>query len=160
MNISLDDVRRHYSELSDDALLEQDPGELTPEARELLLQELHARGLSSQHSTLAAEAIVPAPIPDGDPFEVIGEFGSVPEAEIAQALLEAEDISSRLTHTDTTGLQTPAANFIGLAVATADATRAKMVLERDMAEAGQISDEELAAQAEAAGLEQDPEDLP
>jgi hypothetical protein len=149
VDISTEGFRKHFAELSDEALLEQRRADLVPAAQSCLDEELAARGLSRPKPTAEAE-------PETDDHEeaiVIATFAGVPEAEIAQALLEAEGIVATLVHQDTTGLETPATKGLGLAVEPLEAARARLVLEQGLEQAMAISDEELAAQAEAAGSE-------
>lgn len=149
MDISVEDFRKHFASLSDEALLEQPRQELVPAAQACLDEELQARGLLQP--TTEAEGTAPPVEPEEK--ITVADFDSLPEAEIAQALLEADGIEATLVHMDTTGLMTPLPNGVGLAVPASQAARARAILQQGY----EISDEELAAQAEAAGL---PEELP
>jgi hypothetical protein len=145
VDISIDSFRKHFAGLSDEALLEQPREDLVPAAQACLDEELTARGLAR---TGSPEEI---PAPADEETITIADFESLPEAEVAQGLLEADGIPATIVHQDTTGLTTPAANGVALAVGVSQAARAQAVLQQGF----EISDEELAAQAEAAGPAED-----
>lgn len=143
MAVSADELRRHYESLSDEALLEIVPGELVPLARACLAEELGRRGLDagSARTQGAGEGPEePAPTPATEEAPVcIAEYDYVDEAELARGLLETADIPAVLGH---------------------EPGVTRLLVPAEFAEQGlrmlvtvPMSDEELAAQAEAAGME-------
>ena len=137
MDVTAEDFRRHYESLSDDALLEIDPDELVELARTCHADEMVRRGLSEepeagQPSGGPEEPAAAAP----EELVCIVEYDHMDEADLARGLLEAAEISASLeTEPDVVRLMVPASL----------AEQAISML------AAPLSDEELAAQAEAAG---------
>jgi hypothetical protein len=134
LQVDLDDFRRRYAELSDDALLELDRDELVDLARDCYDAELARRGLtrSSQPAT---------EIQDQGELVEVARFSSSSEADLAKALLESAAIpcyvenevaGKTLRMTDGLRLFVPASLLEG----------AREVLDTP------VSDEELIAQAE------------
>jgi hypothetical protein len=156
VDISTEDFRKHFASLTDEALLEQPREALVPSAQACLDAELASRRL--QHGANPLQQGSDATDAPEEDEVVVADFATLSEAEVAQGLLEAEGIPSTLSHVDTTGLQTPAANGVDLLVLASLAPRAQAILQQGI----EISDEELAAQAEAAGLEfdADPDRIP
>ncbi len=146
MAISVDEFRSHYQSLSDEALLEINPDELVAVARECYHDEISRRGLGAD-SHEAAETSDAAPAtadPDAELEErrvCVVEFDYLDEAELAKGLLEAAEIPVFLEHEP---------GVVRLMVAEALADQALRMLASTP-----LSDEELAAQAEAAGLAED-----
>jgi hypothetical protein len=136
---SADDFRRHYSSLSDVALLELNPDELNPIARACYEDEIAKRGITSDEAGDEAFSEGPSPGEQStaeDEMVCIAEYDYVDEAELAKGLLEGAEIR---------------------AVIDRDSTLVRLMAPPDLAEAAlqllaaPLSDEELAAQAEAAG---------
>jgi hypothetical protein len=136
---SADDFRRHYRSLSDDALLDLNPDELNPVARACYDEEIAQRDLAAEPGDEAAPN-VPGPSSSDEPLAesemvCVAEYDYVDEADLAKGLLEGAEIP---------------------AVIDRDATIVRLMVPPDLAEQAlalltvPLSDEELAAQAEAA----------
>jgi hypothetical protein len=142
--VTADDFRRHYAILSDDALLEIDTGELVPVARACHAEELAQRGLA--HGSLsggdgAGASSEPDSVkPEEDELVCIVEYDYHDEADLARGLLEAAEIPASLESEP---------GVVRLMVPSSLSAHALEML------ASPLSDEELAAQAEAAGLDGD-----
>jgi hypothetical protein len=154
VEISLDDFRRHFELLSDGALLETNREDLVEAARGCYDEEVARRGLNSPPGDeIAAE---PAGTPEASPGEeliVIATYNIPEEASLARGLLESAEIPYHLENEFAAlgGFQ------LRLLVPAAFEADALEILEAE------ISDEELAAQAEAAGVadeisEEEPEE--
>src|SRR5580692_4503975 len=76
MRIDTQELGRHYASLSDEALLDVDPADLTETARKVYDGELARRKLS--HG-LAPPAVAPAPVDLDEPLEIEDEDESAPE---------------------------------------------------------------------------------
>ena len=143
MDVNLDDLCRHYNSLSDDALLAIDPDELTGIARDCLHQELASRGLHGEETSPADQAEEsPAKPPD---FVEAATFQSYSEGSLARAVLRSAEIPAYLDD-QRAGLGT-----LKLWVPPEFLEQAQEILETP------LSDEELAAQAEAAASPDDAE---
>lgn len=142
MDVNLDDFRRHYESLSDQALLDLKRDDLIETARDLYDQELAARGLTRPVTpdSTADPATAPALDP-GTQLVTAAEFDQLGEARLALALLQAAEIPSTITEDHAGGFR--------LVVPADHEEQAIEIL------ATPLSDEELAAQAEAAGIEED-----
>jgi hypothetical protein len=144
MDVSLDDFRRHFGILSDDALLATRREDLVESAQQCLDEELSRRGLLTGESDSAAAAAESAEAePDsagGEPVS-IATYTVAEEASLARGLLRIASIPCHLAneYTGLGGFQ------LELMVPAAYVEQALDVL------GAEISDEELAAQAEAAG---------
>ena len=156
MNISIDDFRRHFELLSDAALQETNREELVETARVCFDDELARRGLnvtipvSPEVSATDAEGATSHVLSAGEELVVIGTFSVADEASLARGLLESASIPARLENMNL-GL---GAFQLRLLVPAAFEEQALEVLDYE------ISDEELAAQAEAAGeMEPEPEEV-
>jgi Putative prokaryotic signal transducing protein len=144
MKADPEDFRRLYSSLNDDALLAIDRDELVPVAQECLDAEVAARGLAAP---AAEEEDATAPNHLGENLTVIASFDNPSEASVARSLLRMAEIPCMLS-TDlplTSGVLNVASE-VQLYVPPEHAEQAIEILESE------ISDEELAAQAEAAAL--------
>jgi hypothetical protein len=140
MAISADQLRRHYASLSDMALLELNPDELTPVARACYDEEFSKRGLTDESGDEADPDVPPPSAGDEPPREdervCVAEYDYVEEADLAKGLLEAAEIA---------------------AVIDRDGMHVRLMVPPDLADhalqllTAPLSDEELAAQAEAAG---------
>lgn len=131
------DLKRHYDSLSDEALLEINPDDLVETARECLLEELSARGLDASAEPAETEEEA-APIATNGSVAPVAFYETWEEATSARGLLRAADIPSAIRDLR------PEKN-IQLMVPTELLEDATAVL------ASEISEEELIAQAEAAG---------
>jgi hypothetical protein len=143
MEVSLDDFRRHFELLSDETLLSTNREELVESARGCYDEEVARRGLNSPpdeeiagertaetHQANPAEQLVP-----------IATYLIPDEANLARGLLQSAQIPFRIENE-----LAPLGGFqLRLLVPAAFEAEALEVLESE------ISEEELAAQAEAAG---------
>jgi hypothetical protein len=146
LDISTEDFRRHFDLLSDEALLGTNRDELTEAAQRVYNEEVEKRGLNVAPEEVAAEAEEPhAPeaSPDAEELMIVATYDDAEEANEAKARLEEAMIPARLTSDprDMEGVQ------MELLVPNKDFFRALDALGLE------ITDEELAAQAEAAGME-------
>lgn len=144
MAISADELRRYYASLSDEALLELNPGELTPVARACYDDEFSKRGLSAESGDedSDAQSSSTGDDPHGeDEMVCVVEYDYVDEAELAKGLLEGAEIPAAIDRD---------ASMVRLLVPPHLAEQALQMLTSTP-----LSDEELAAQAEAAGGEEE-----
>lgn len=155
MNISTDDFRRHFELLSDAALQETNRDELVETARACFDDELARRGLNvtapvaQEGPATDADGATSHVLSAGEELVVIGTFSVADEASLARGLLESASIPARLENMHL-GL---GAFQLRLLVPAAFEEQALEVLDYE------ISDEELTAQAEAAGeMEPEPEE--
>jgi hypothetical protein len=143
MEVSLDDFRRHFELLSDETLLSTNRDELTEGGRQCYDEEVARRGLNSAPSEeieteIAAETHQTDP---GEELVLIATYLIPDEANLARGLLQSAEIPFRIENE-----LAPLGGFqIRLLVPKAFEEEAVVVLESE------ISEEELAAQAEAAG---------
>ncbi len=89
MQVNIDDIRRSYELLSDEALLAMERADLAPVAQPVYDSELAARGLSKDapaHDPAAAET-------DPDQLTELAEFTSGDEMATAKSTLRAAGIS-------------------------------------------------------------------
>ena len=144
MPISADELRCYYAGLSDAALLELNPDELTPVARACYDDEFSKRGLTDEAGD-EESADAAGPLSDDAPHAeeemvCVAEYDYVDEADLAKGMLEGAEIP---------------------AVIDRDANLVRLMVPPDLAEQAlsllttPLSDEELAAQAEAAGGEEE-----
>lgn len=96
MKISREDLAARFEQLSDEALLKRhNSGELTADAQAVIQDEIRRRGLSTPPiATDSANPIEPA-TPGGDLVNIAG-YLTLPEAQVMQALLDAESIPAFL----------------------------------------------------------------
>jgi hypothetical protein len=143
VQVSADDFRRHFELLSDAALLETNREDLVESARGCYDEEVARRGLNSPPAggEPAAEPVTHQASP-GEELVVIATYIIPEEASLARGLLESAEIPYHLENEFAAlgGFQ------LRLLVPAAFEAEALEVLEAE------ISDEELAAQAEAAGI--------
>jgi len=137
MQVDLDDFRRRYAELSDDALLDLDRDDLVDLARDCYDAELSRRGLRRTSSS-------PPAMEAGDHGELVEAaiFSSSSEADLARALLESAAIPCYLEN-EFAGKTLRASDGFRLFVPAALLDNAREILNSP------VSDEELIAQAEA-----------
>ncbi len=145
MQVNPEDFRRRFENLSDDALLEIVRDDLTEVARDFYDAELAKRGLTPQVQPGASVPIPTEKSPEGD-LELAAEFGSSQEMAVARSLLRASGIPSYVQ-----------ADFSGILAATEEDTKlyvpASYLEQAQELLATPLSEEDLAAQAEAAGEE-------
>jgi mannose/fructose-specific phosphotransferase system component IIA len=149
---TLADFRQHYELLSDEALLEVDPDDLVDAARQCFEEEVARRGLNAVagDSTGEVQAASASGVDEkaGEEEVLIATFISGDELNLARGLLQSASIPSRV--------ENPLALMSGmelrLIVPAAFEEQALEIL------AAEISEEELAAQAEAAGAYDEPEE--
>ena len=143
MALSAEDFRQHFEMLSDDALLATKRADLVPLAQTVYDEELTARGLNIEEE-VAGEVLTEASGPkEGDEpvaedIVSVGEFTVIEEARIALGLLKSAEIPSGLAN-DKMSL-----GVLHLMVPASYVDAALEVLGME------ISEDELAAQAEAA----------
>lgn len=142
MEVTLDDFRRHFELLSDAALLDTDREDLVESARQCYDEEVARRGLNSASGeAIAGEVLAPGEPNDAQQLVQIATYMIPEEASLARGLLASAEIPFRLDNE-----LAPLGGFqLRLFVPAAFEADAREVL------AAEITDEELAAQAEAAG---------
>lgn len=138
MDISADDFRRHFELLSDAALLATSRDDLVDAARDCYDAEVSRRGLHVAQPAVEEQSQQQAASPEG--FVLIATYLVAEEASLARGLLEDAEIPSKIDVNYTLG---PAE--LRLLVPEDLVEEALEILESE------ISEEELAAQAEAAG---------
>ena len=151
MKADPEDFRRLYSSLNDEALLAIDRDELVPTAQQVYDTELSTRGLDAP-----VEEAEPAPTQNGlgENLVEIAAFDNPSEASVARSLLRIAEIPCMLsTDLPLTGTILNVATDVRLYVPPEFAEQAIEVLDHE------ISEEELAAQAEAAALLEEEEEL-
>ena len=137
MQVDLDDFRRRYTELSDEALLELDRDELVDLARDCYDAELAHRGLRRTSSPPPATEVQ-----DHGELVEAAIFSSSSEADLARALLESAAIPCYLEN-EFAGKTLRVSDGFRLFVPATLLDNAREVLNSP------VSDEELIAQAEA-----------
>jgi hypothetical protein len=146
LEVRLEDFRRHFGILSDDALLATNREDLVEMARECYDEEVSRRGLeSAEPETEPVAEALDHEAHAGDEMVLIATFGYPEEANMARGLLESAAIPSQIRN----ALAAVGGFEASLMVPAAFEEQAREVLETE------ISDEELAAQAEAAGLSEE-----
>jgi hypothetical protein len=136
LDVTAEDFTRHYESLSDEALLEIDTDELTELACRCHTDELARRGLDS--GIADEEAVSAAPgvtAEEEENYISIVEYDYPDEADLARGLLEASEIPTKMESEP---------GVVRLLVPEKFAEQALTML------ASPLSDEDLAAQAEAA----------
>ena len=143
MDISSDDFRQHFELLSDAALFATNRDDLVDAAKAVYDQELAHRGLSADGSDQAPQVEGEPAAAEGEPTEdlvSVGSFVVADAARMARGLLQSAGIPSGLANEKTS------MGALHLMVPASYEEAALQVL------GGEISEEELAAQAEAAGF--------
>lgn len=136
MDVTAEDFRRHYESLSDEALLEIDTGELTELARRCHAEELARRELDiSAPGGDDVPDTAPRPALEEELICIV-EYDYTDEANLARGMLEAAEIPASVENEPGVSRLMVPAKF---------GEQALVML------ATPLSDEELAAQAEAAG---------
>lgn len=151
MNVTADDFRKHFALLSDEALLATNRGDLVAVAQACYDEELANRGLNEADETVAEEAeALPEPSHEGDEgFVTVATYTVADEVRMARGLLQMAEIPS-IVESEPTAL-----GAMRLMVPAAMVEEALEILNGE-----ELSEEELAAQAEAAGSEQSEDDEP
>jgi hypothetical protein len=149
---NLDSLRKHLTNLTDEAILEVSPGDLTEEAKAVYDAELASRNLSWPSVETVEESVVPAGFPDPADGELqrIARYETFAEARFALTLLRQEQIPVWVAGTTTPGVTMIDPNAPIDLVTTAEHLESAQLLL-----SSEISDEELALLAEQAG---DPEE--
>ena len=143
MEISLDDFRRHFELLSDETLLSTNREELVEGGKQCYDEEVARRGLNSPPAGEVAEegTAESHQANPGEELVLIATYLIPDEANLARGLLQSAEIPYRMENE-----LAPLGGFqLRLLVPKAFEAEALEVLESE------ISEEELAAQAEAAG---------
>jgi hypothetical protein len=142
MEISLDDFRRHFELLSDETLLSTNREELVEGGKQCYDEEVARRGLNSPPGDEVDEATAESHQTNpGDELVLIATYLIPDEANLARGLLQSAEIPYRVENE-----MAPLGGFqLRLMVPRAFEEEALDVLESE------ISEEDLAAQAEAAG---------
>lgn len=150
MKIDAEDFRKQYANLNDDALLAIDREELVPLAQQCYDAELAARGLDEPAADEESEtAAAQTPL---ESLQEIASFDNPGEAAVARSLLRMAEIPCMLsTELPGVGSVFNVASEVKLYVPAEYTEQAAEVLDSE------ISEEELAAQAEAAAMEEDGE---
>jgi len=143
MQLNPDDLRKQFDRLSDEALLEVERDDLVDIARDVYDAEVSARGLA-RHADAAPPAGAREPEPEAAAgLVVLAEFASFVDASLARAALTSAGISSSIKETGPYGSMAGQPTILVPRESLEDACA---VLDSP------LSDDELAAQAEAAGL--------
>ncbi len=143
MDTSPDDFRRHFSSLSDDALLEINRDDLAETAKLCYDEEIASRDLDGASKSDDGEDDSTEPVPE---LVAVAKFDRQDEANFAQGLLEVNGIQSYLSNDPmfrADVLSSGTSCCLELMVSPEFADDARLVLETP------ISDDELAAQAES-----------
>ena len=142
MEITRDDFRKHFELLSDETLLLTNREDLVEGARGVYDEEVERRGLNSPLEAEYAEQIPGAVAPgEEDELVVIATYNIPDEANLARGLLQSAEIPFLLQN-----------DYVALG-----GIELRLLVPKSLEEqaleilAHEISDEELAAQAEAAG---------
>jgi hypothetical protein len=152
MQIDPEEFRRRFEDLSDEALLEVKRDELVDVAQQLYDAELERRGLLEEEEELAEEESGDgAPDNPQDQMVLAAECGSMQEVQFARALLKSAGIPTYV-QTDFSGILGATEEDTRVYVPASYLEQAKEIL------ATPLSDEELEAQAEAAGFEDEEEE--
>ncbi len=142
MEISLDDFRRHFELLSDETLLATNREELVASARPVYDEEVARRGLNAPAAEETAEPLPGEVLPaENEELVLIASYNIPDEANLARGLLQSAEIPFLLQNDYVAlgGIE------LRLLVPAQYEEHALEILQSE------ISDEELAAQAEAAG---------
>ncbi len=157
MTIDLDDVRRHFALLSDHSLLAVKRDDLVEAAQQVLDEEIARR---KPVDDVAAD---PGPEPSWqEAAETVSEEGAAADAKTPEAELGAVALIASYTHPDEARLARGLLEVAGIPSFLANEQTAlgaiQLLVPADRVEealevlADELSEEELAAQAEAAGF--------
>jgi hypothetical protein len=150
MNVTAEDLRRHYDSLSDAALLAIQKSDLTDLARACYEEECERRGFGgpaagAQTSAASAEGVTVEPVVIQ--LVTVADSLAAEEARYARELLASAGIPSEIANPNPTAAFSNAVGDYTLQVSEEFAEHAREIL------GAELTEEELAAQAEAAGLE-------
>jgi hypothetical protein len=148
VNVTADDFRRHYAQLSDAALLSVNLEQLSDTARQVYDREVASRGLGIPVQPESQPAMPDHQKRPEDDLVQIATFVYPNDAKFARAELEAEEIPCFVGNERTLDVDWFLTNVLGgykLMVPAAHAERARAILD------SRVSDDELEAQAAAAG---------
>jgi hypothetical protein len=156
VKVDADDFRRVYESLNDEALLAVKRDELVEVAQQCYDVEVAARGLGARGDAAAHPAPgSAAAAAAGEELVEIATFTDLDDARMARDLLESAEIPSYLaSDAKLPGSIVGAPGGFRLSVSPSLLEQAREVLDT------QVSDDELAAQAEAAGEIEPVEDEP
>lgn len=160
LEIDPEEIKRRYDELSDDGLLSITHEDLTELGKQYYDAELHRRGLRPEASLSQIQPLEPLPseglssgsenephaksnIEPGDDWVVVARFLKRDDPDLARSVLESADIPVRLM--EEFGSAYALVGGLRLMVPASFAEQAKEIL------GARVSDEDLLAQAEAAG---------
>lgn len=132
-----DTLRKHFAELSDEALLEINSEDLTEVAQQYYDAEIKSRGIADEPQS--------EPDREGEELVLLTTFLSPTEADLATALLRSANIPANLENEHSS--QWTGFGGLRLMVPASLLGEAREILE------SQISDEDLATEAEAAHAE-------
>jgi hypothetical protein len=135
-SVPAEEFRQHYQSLSDEGLLEIDPDDLTDAARVCFEEEVASRGLQLESVAPPAEP-TPEEMIEWAPLDVFNDD----EMKVVQSLLEAEGVPNSMKPRASENYPPSAAGSV-LFVPASSLEKARQIL------APEISDEELAAEAE------------
>ncbi len=148
MEIDPGEIKQRFAELSDDALLAVERDDLTELAQQIYDTELEERGLLSEESSADPESVTaPDPNLKGEELVHIATFLDFHDAQMAVSLLRSAEISVSVENE--MGAAYAGVGALRMMVPASQVEQAEEILETE------ISDEELAAQAEAAGEVED-----
>ena len=145
---NLDSLRKHLTHLTDDAILEVNPDDLTEEAKAVYDEELAARNLSWPSTETPEESVIAAGYPDPADGELvhIATYETFAEARFAVTLLRQEEIPVWIAGATKPGMAMIDPNApIDLVTHAEHLEAAQLLLNSE------ISDEDLARLAEEAG---------
>jgi hypothetical protein len=152
VKVDADDFRRVYESLNDEALLAVKRDELVEVAQQCYDVEVAKRGLAASADAAAVLAPGSAAAPTEEELVEVATFSDVDDARLARDLLESAEIPSYLAADAKLPGNMSTPSGFRLSVSPSLLEQAREVLDT------QVSDEELAAQAEAAGELEDVED--
>jgi hypothetical protein len=152
VKVDADDFRRVYESLNDEALLAVKRDELVEVAQQCYDVEVANRGLAASADAAAAPAPGSAEAA-GEELVEVAIFTDADDARLARDLLQSADIPAYLAADAKLPGNMSAPSGFRLSVAPSLLEQAREVLD------SRISDEELAAQAEAAGEEESQDEM-
>jgi hypothetical protein len=143
LEIDPEEIRQRFEQLSDEGLLSIDRIDLIELAQQYYDAEISRRGLKTTPAAPVEES--------ADELVLLSTFDSLEEANLVRALLESADIPAKLD--SELSSQWTGAGGLRLMVPASSLEQAEEILQ------AQISEDDLAAQAEAADpIEPDPEE--
>lgn len=150
--LNLDSLRKQLNTLTDEALLEVNPADLTEEAKSVYDEELASRNLSWPSEELSEAGLPPAAFPQPGETELVllARYETFAEARFAYTLLRQEEIPVWLA-----GVNTPGRTLIDPNAPLDLVTLPEHLEAAQALLSTEISDEELALLAEQAGQPED-----